>query len=175
MQQCLMLGAGFAEPKRRLIGPNSQAVVRWWTVDINPEAKPNRVFDLEQLEMGTQLPYETEFFDEIHAYEILEHFGHQGNYRGFFQTFKQLWRVLKVDGLLIATVPALGSPWLWGDPGHTRVISHETISFLTKEHYDQLGNTAATDYRRFVDPCWWVIEFSEVKDGFFAFVLRKVR
>jgi SAM-dependent methyltransferase len=176
-QECLMLGAGFGEPKRRILGPASapESETRWWTLDINPDTKPGKLFDLEQLESGTPLPYEMEQFDEVHAYEILEHFGRQGDYRGLFASFRQFWRVLKKDGLLIGTTPSIHSTWLWGDPGHTRVISQDTLSFFLKSHYEQLGKTAATDYRRFVEPCWWELDFAEDNKENLAFALRKVR
>lgn len=177
MQTCLMLGAGHAPPARRLISPASapEDQTNWKTIDINPEAKPTIVFDLEKLEQGEQLPYPIDYFDEIHAYEILEHFGKQGHYRGLFATFRALWSRLAPGGLLVGTCPSLQSKWLWSEPGHTRVISHSTLSFLTKGHYDQLGKTACSDYRAFVAPCWWDIEYSEDDGNNYAFVLKKVR
>lgn len=173
---CLMLGAGFALPTRRLTSPGStdESHTRWKTLDVNAACKPDEIFDLQQLEEGKGLPFSDNSFDEIHAYEILEHFGRQGDYVGLFSTFRALWNSLKPRGLLVGTCPSMNSKWLWAEPGHIRVIAHGTLSFLEKEHYDQLGKTACTDYRAFVDPCWWKIEHSEDDGNNFAFALRKI-
>lgn len=176
-QRCLMLGAGHTTPTRKLSAVTSarEEDTVWETLDFNQEARPRTVFDLEQLEKGEQLPYSNDYFDEIHAYEVLEHFGRQGDARGFFYTFKAFWRVLKYGGLLIGSSPAAHSPWLWGDPGHTRAITPESLSFLTRRHYDQLGKTTASDYRKSVDPCWWELEHSRDEGNTYVFALRKIR
>jgi len=130
-----------------------------------------------------RIPVASETFDEIHAYQVLEHFGRQGDFKSFFATFGELWRILKPGGLLVGDTPALRSPWLWGDPGHTRIISAQSLSFLTRRSYEELGKTTSTDYRRFVDPRWWLILHASTEGplpggGFgetdrFGFVLKK--
>jgi hypothetical protein len=171
-----MLGAGHGEPMRlyAAVSSASQLKTKWTRLDINEAAKPDICMDLDRIEHGAQIPARHEEFDEIHAYEILEHYGRQGEYTGFFAGFRELWRVLKPGGLLIGTTPALTSPWLWADPGHTRVITAGTLSFLLRRHYDQIGESASTDYRHLVDPCWWELEQSQVVGDRFVFALRKV-
>lgn len=175
MQSCLMLGAGHSNAKRRYASPNSapEEQTTYVRLDANDEARPDILFDLEGLERGAKLPVPDASFDEIHAYEVLEHFGRQGDFAGLFSTFRELWRVLKPVGMLIGTCPALDSQWLWGDPGHTRVITQGTLSFLTRGHYDQLGRTPSSDYRAYVSPCWWDIVYTLQKEGNFIFALRK--
>jgi len=175
-QSCLMLGSGHTKPFRKLACPVSgqEHEIRWVRLDNNPASEPDILFDLEKLEHGAQLPVPESSFEEIHAYEILEHFGTQGNYRGFFNTFRELWRVLKPGGHLIGTCPSLKSEWLWADPGHTRVICQGTLSFLTKDHYTQLGATASSDYRGFVQPCWWTFIYARETADNFLFCLKKV-
>ena len=175
-QSCLMLGVGHGKPIRRLKCPTSvpESDTDWLTLDNNPAAEPDFLFDLEDLERGYKIPCPDEHFDEIHAYEVLEHFGRQGDYRGLFNTFKEFWRVLKPKGMLIGTCPDLKSPWLWGDPGHTRVISQGVLSFLRREHYEQLGRTVSSDYRAFINPCWWEILYARVAEDSFIFCLNKV-
>ena len=188
--KALMLGSGFFPPERKITALGAEPEQpEWTTLDINPECKPDVVFDLEQLEradavLPNHLPFEPDTFDEIHAYQVLEHFGRQGDFKGFFRTFRELWRILKPGGLLIGDTPALRSPWLWGDPGHTRIISVQSLSFLTRRSYEELGKTTSTDYRKFVDPCWWLILHASTEgplpDGSFGetdrfgFVLKKV-
>jgi hypothetical protein len=73
-------------------------------------------------------------FDEVHAYEVLEHLGHQGNADEFFSTFENIYRLLVPGGYLCATVPSLQSRWLWSDPGHRRAIAPESLVFLSRRH-----------------------------------------
>jgi SAM-dependent methyltransferase len=174
--QFLMLGSGHKAPARRIIapGPPLQAEPQWTTLDINPECKPDKVFDLNTIDAGGLLPFPSNTFDEIHAYQTMEHFGKQGNFIGFFNAFRAIWHALKPGGLFVGESPSITSMWLWGDPGHTRVICGGSIVYLTRELYaNGLGTTTATDYRKFVDPYWWVIEHSVDRDGNFEFVLRK--
>ena len=82
------------------------------TLDINPDHKPDIVWDLNKI----PLPFDDNVFDEIHAYEVLEHTGRQGDHKFFFAQFTDFWRILKSNGYLIASVPFWASPWAWADP-----------------------------------------------------------
>lgn len=176
-QTCLMLGAGTQKAQRKFQAPTSasESETKWVTLDVDPALNPDCVFDLETIEEGVELPFEAETFDEVHAYEVLEHYGMQGDYRGFFLGFAELWRILKPGGRLIGTVPHYRSEWALGEPGHTRVITQGGLMFLTREHYDQLGQTAASDYRKYVAPYWWELEsFRNHRDEVIIFGLKKV-
>lgn len=98
------------------------------TLDINPQMEPDIIHDLNQ----TPYPFEDNTFDEIHAYEVLEHLGQQGDIKTFYQPYNELYRILKPGGLLIASTPKYDSIWAWGDPGHTRIINQGTLAFLSK-------------------------------------------
>ena len=76
-----------------------------------------------------------DYWDEIHAYEVLEHLGQLGDAHAFFAQFSELYRLLKPNGYLCATVPSRFSPWLWGDPSHRRAIVPESLAFLDQEQY----------------------------------------
>jgi hypothetical protein len=114
------------------------------TLDIMKSHNPDVVWDLNML----PLPFDNNYFNEIHAYEVLEHCGQQGDYKFFFDQFADFWRILKPNGILCATVPTRDSIWAWGDPGHTRIISQASLVFLLQETYtQQVGNTTISDYR----------------------------
>lgn len=114
------------------------------TIDMNPDVGADIVHDLSII----PLPFPDDSFDEIHAYEVLEHMGQQGDWRFFFNQFADFWRILKPGGVIAATSPASDSPWAWGDPGHTRIIGPECITFLSQRQYTaQVGITPMTDYR----------------------------
>lgn len=114
------------------------------TIDHDPNCGADIVHDLEQ----TPWPIESDSFDEAHAYCVLEHLGRQGDYRSFFATFAEIYRVLKPGGLFFAVCPSRHSKWAWGDPSHTRLIQNESLVFLDQTEYArQIGKTSMTDFR----------------------------
>jgi SAM-dependent methyltransferase len=135
------------------------------TLDINADHKPDVVHDLNVV----PLPFADDTFDEIHAYEVLEHCGTQGDYRFFFAQWADFWRILKPGGMFFATVPLPTSVWAWGDPSHTRVIPRESLTFLSQAAYEQVGRTAMSDFRYlyqadfvpvFMEDCGEVLAFA---------------
>lgn len=94
-----------------------------------------------------------DYWDEIHAYEVLEHLGRQGDALSFFRQMSELWRLLKPGGFLVAEVPSRFSGNLWGDPGHSRAIVEETLVFLDQSQYvlqcdgSERTRTPMSDYR----------------------------
>ena len=171
--KCLQLGCGFAKPVRKLIWPGTEDVhVEWTRLDYNEEVKPDVVFDLAGIETGSEMPFEPNTFDEIHAYSVLEHFGQQGDFRGFFSTFNEFWRILKPGGFFVGGTPAHFDTWAWGDPGHTRVINASTLVYLTNVAREE----PYCDYHRFLKGQYWQVMHTEIREesnGFY-FAIRKV-
>jgi SAM-dependent methyltransferase len=114
------------------------------TLDWNADHKPDVVHDLESL----PYPFADDTFDEVHAYEVLEHLGRLGDFRSFLAQFSELWRILKPGGHLAATCPSYRSMWAFGDPSHTRVLNEGSLVFLSQRQYrEQVGKTAMSDFR----------------------------
>lgn len=183
----LLIGAG-RQHDRRI----SVAGRRGWdnltTLDHNPDHKPDVVHDLECV----PYPFEDDAFDEVHAYEVLEHLGAQGDWRTFFAQFAELWRILKPGGYLVATCPSWRSMWAWGDPSHRRIINAGSLVFLDQQEYrtqvDGIGpdgkpcdQTSMSDFRH-----WYQADLALAKrpdgrvmladDGeHFEFVLQAVK
>lgn len=138
------------------------------TMDHDPNCGADLTHDLEIIPW----PVASDSFDEVHAYEVLEHLGDQGDFKAFFSHFAEIYRVLKPGGLLMATVPAWDDVWAWADPSHRRVIAPQTLVFLDRTQYArQIGKTAMTDFR------WlWKGDFepiaAEQAGGMFKFALR---
>ena len=165
-KQELLIGCGSNWEKRMSAdGTRDWACVT--TLDYNGMHKPDLEWDL----MDMPLPSPDNFFDEVHAYEVLEHCGRQGDYKYFFDQFNELWRILKPGGLLFASCPMWDSPWAWSDPGHTRVITRQSLIFLQLEEYHQLGKTHMTDYRHLLTGDWELMAGKEDTD-IFSFCMR---
>lgn len=176
----LLLGCGFARTKCLVPPGRPKDWVNLHTADINPAAKPDYLINLDRENWSYakdlneaaiwQLP--ADHFDEVHAYEVLEHLGQQGDVASFFSTFHNIWRILKPDGLLCATTPSRFSAWLWGDPGHRRAILPESLAFLDRSQYTkQLGLTAMSDYRHLYRGDFSIVENSDDRSTH-RFILR---
>lgn len=166
MRKILLLGAGGKKkPEIDLPGEKYSVI----TLDNNPIHKPDILADLELL------PYywaQDGEYDEVHAYEILEHTGQLGDWKFFFEQFNEFHRMLKKGGYFVASVPAYNGMWAFGDPGHKRVINHGSLTFLTQSHYEKgVGKTAMSDYR-FVYKADFQIELQAYDDPIFKFILR---
>lgn len=185
--QNLLIGCGHARDKRlepALFAPDRNAVEmasewrkpRVWqgeltTLDYESPCRPDIVWNLN----AVPWPINANTYDEVHAYEVLEHLGSLGDYRAFFETFCEIWRVLKPGGYLCATVPSRKSMWMLGDPGHTRVIPPCALVFLDQQHYaEQMGVTAMSDYRAVYNADFKVV-WSHDNDETHQFVLRAVK
>lgn len=166
----LLIGAGSARDKRVF----TQGKEQWEdliTLDNNPHHKPEVLWDLTRL----PLPFEDNQFDEIHAYEVLEHTGNQGDYRFFFAQFSEFWRILKPDGKLFGSCPHWKSIWAWGDPSHTRVIQKEQFMFLSQQEYkNQIGKTPMSDFR-YIYKADFETEMAQETEVHLLFALRAVK
>lgn len=143
MPRDLLIGCGAKRDMRVSVGERTT----WGdlvTLDNVASHKPDVLHDLRE----PRLPFDDDSFDSLHAYEVLEHIGQQGDAEAFFRQFSDYWRVLKPGGVLCGTCPSLTSRWLWGDPSHTRVIAPESFTFLVQPEYTkQIGKTAMSDFR----------------------------
>lgn len=140
----LLLGAGYRPYKKQVCQAGRP---REWqnvtSLDNNPDTEPDVLWDLTK----HPLPFNADSFDEVHAYDVLEHLAAQGDYEFFFAEFTEYHRILKPGGVFCATVPMMG-PWFWCDPGHRRVIAEGMLNFLSQEVYARdIGRTKMSDYR----------------------------
>jgi predicted SAM-dependent methyltransferase len=168
-KQELLIGCG-SDHTKRLTPDGVETWTNLTTLDYNGAHKPDIEWDL----MDMPLPFPDNFFDEVHAYEVLEHTGAQGDYKFFFRQFEEFYRILKAGGHLLVTCPSKDSRWAWGDPSHTRILQPEQLIFLSQPKYEQVGKTSMSDFRNIYKADFdivWVHDDREV----FQFILKTVK
>lgn len=167
----LLLGCGSNKSRKLYIGGKKE-----WTelvtVDMNADHKPDVVHDITQ----RPLPFADNTFDEIHAYDVLEHLGQQGDWRAWFAEWEEWYRLLKPGGIFAAICPKWDSIWAWSDPGHTRVVSMASFIYLKQPEYtDQVGRTAMTDYRFVFRGDFEPVFHEEANEHQFCFALQAIK
>lgn len=161
----LLMGCGSNSEKKICLDS-----VEWHDLtrlDNNPDHNPDVLWDLTV----HPLPFGDGEFDEIHAYQVLEHLANQGDYEFFFREFTEYARILKPGGIFCASVPV--GKWVWGDPSHRRAITAETLIFLDQSSYDQVGQTTMSDFRHIYQVNFKLIFSQEDESGYY-FILQKV-
>ena len=138
----LLLGCG-RDRNKRLYVNDKYAFSNLTTLDSNDSHSPDVVWDLTV----HPLPFEDNTFDEIHAYQVLEHLAYQGDYKFFFSEFSEYHRILKQNGLFCGIVPSKNNVWALGDPSHKRIIVKENLIFLSQDSYNNVGKTTMSDFR----------------------------
>jgi SAM-dependent methyltransferase len=167
----ILLGCGSSRVKK-LSMPGREEWSGLVTLDFADTHKPDIVHDISVL----PLPFEDNCADEILAFEVMEHVGQQGDWRFFFDQWSDIWRILKPGGVFLGTSPHHSSPWSWGDPGHTRIIGAEQLTFLSQPNYTaQVGVTPMTDYRFIYKADFDLIHSAVNAAGQYEYGLRAVK
>ena len=194
----LLIGCGHSREKRLSAPGTPSEFKNLLTLDFNEACRPDFVGDLNMWtwqvlhaskaadeakvtrpsEYGPGSSFVSDSFDEIHAYEVLEHLGRQGDFVNFFACFSEIWRLLRGGGYLIGTCPSRFSGWLWGDPGHTRAITPECFTFLDQNEYARQLDTARpssmSDYRNIYKADFKTVQTATNRDQF-LFILQAVK
>lgn len=148
MAKALLLGCGRSREKRLRWAGHEPWPEELVTLDMNPNCGADMVWDLER----RPLPFADEEFDELAAYDVLEHTGRQGDWRGWFDEMSEYHRILKPGGMFGIIVP-VGQD-AFADPGHTRFFSLNHFLFLTEPFYE--AHKEVTDYRWYLKRYWQV-------------------
>ena len=87
------------------------------------------IFDLNKLPK-TKTPFSNDFFDEIHAYHIIEHFVN------IIPLMNELYRISKDKAIIKVIVPFYHSEHAFRDPTHKSYFSYDSFNhFIKKSSY----------------------------------------
>jgi ubiquinone/menaquinone biosynthesis C-methylase UbiE len=113
---------------------------RYWGVDVLPDnirqAKEKYPSHLFKLIDGVKLPFPDGYFDEIYAYDVLEHVDNLET------VLEEIMRCLKNSGKFVVEVPAQISeeyllkiaPDYWKEVGHVRIIDDNVINAVITKY-----------------------------------------
>jgi SAM-dependent methyltransferase len=165
----LLLGCGNNRLKKVALPDDREWRGQLVTADMNPNCGADLVMDIGKL----PLPFADEEFDEIGAYDVLEHVGAQGDWRRWFDECAEYWRILKPGGRMGILVP-IGNE-AYADPGHTRVFNANYFYALNQKWYAErlAENAPVTDYRWFYKKNFEILAVAEVDGHHLAAVLQK--
>lgn len=143
----LLIGCGTSRVKQIQYRGIAEWVGELTTMDVNPECGADIVFDMERVANGGKLPFDDDTFDEMGCFNAMEHWGRQGDFRGWFHEMGEFHRVLKPGGIFGIIVPLGGDAF--ADPGHTRFFSLNHFGFLNQAFYErqEVLQTCFSDYR----------------------------
>jgi predicted SAM-dependent methyltransferase len=147
-----LIGCGHSRDKKVFQADNPGWAGELITIDMSPDVGATYVRDMSVY--AGHLQFDSNSFDEIGAYDSLEHWGAQGDWKAWFSEMAEYHRILKPSGTMGIIVP-VGRDAL-ADPGHTRFFGQNHFCFLNQAFYqkNQDAGTAFTDYRWF-----WKLNF----------------
>jgi len=164
----LLIGAGNSRVKKVFKKGSPDWTGDLVTMDMDPNCDPTLIWDLET----RPFPFPDGHFDEIAAYDVLEHIGRQGDWRGWFDEMAEYHRLLKPGGVFGIIVPVAQDAL--ADPGHTRFFHKNHFGFLCQGFYAENLDLGApvTDYRWYWKLNYEII-YHEQNDHHLSMMLRK--
>lgn len=170
----LLVGCGNNHAKQVIFDGQSEWTGDLVKLDMYPDCGADVVWDMDETAVHKKpLPFDDGVFDEIGAYNCMEHWGRQGDWRGWFYEMGEYWRILKSGGLMGVLVPIGGDAL--ADPGHTRFFQANYFGFLSQIFYErnEVKATCFTDYRWAWKLNFDVLYLKEIGGHHLAVVLRK--
>ncbi len=118
-------GAADEQPRAVLnLGAGAKHIEGAVNLDITPVTNPEVVHDLDDCPW----PFEDASFDEIHAYDVLEHV------REFVPVMLEIARVSRAGATFRVTVPHFSCANAFTDPTHRRFFGFHSLDYFTEGH-----------------------------------------
>jgi ubiquinone/menaquinone biosynthesis C-methylase UbiE len=117
------------------IGCGNNILPGWVNLDISALPGVGIVHNIEEL----PLPFPDEYFDEVLCQDILEHVE-------YIPVLRDIFRIMKKDGILSVRVPHFTSKHNFIDPTHKKMFSINTFDFFVKNSFQQYGRGYYFDF-----------------------------
>lgn len=107
------------------------------TRDLSGEEIPAGIHYTQANFAISPLPFPDNYFDSISAFDVIEHIPRQLLHPNgsiiypFISLMNEIYRVLKKDGLFLATTPGYPHPEAFQDPTHVNIITLKTIDYFS--------------------------------------------
>jgi len=146
------------------IGSGFRKMDGYINVDSFKECEPDVLMNLEE----TPWEFEDNSISEIAAIHVLEHLGESRE--TFFNIIKEIYRVLKHDGIFRISVPHYMHRSYYSDPTHVRAFTTTTFQMLSKSNNRDWmkRNVNATMLAMMIDVDFDMIEVSYTYDPSWA-------
>lgn len=102
-----------------------------------PVSSTGQPFEFIQADLTSkQLDLPESYFDSISAFDFIEHIQRQSvdqkgmTYNPFIQLMNEVYRLLKPNGLFIASTPCYPHPTVFQDPTHVNFITEKTHEYF---------------------------------------------
>lgn len=169
----LLIGCGNSRIKKVHFEGNSEWAGKLVTADMNPNCDPDYLLDLDISWWKKSLPWNDDTFDEIGAYDCLEHWGKQGDWRGWFDEMAEYHRILKPGGTMGILVPVGGDAL--ADPGHVRFFHANWFYMLAQDFYAKAiaMDMPVTDYRWYWKKNFEILALENHDNHHISVILKK--
>lgn len=120
----LDIGSGPTTPRNPL-----NCSEAWGLDHVRPKVDVD--WNFVRADLTKPLPFESNFFDSISAWDVLEHVSRgDGSANPFLNLMSEIHRVLKPGGYFLAVTPAYPHPFAFQDPTHVNYLTIGTAPYF---------------------------------------------